>query len=76
MSKSDLEYDYDDQTKQVMNEIFEELEALINHLNNSKKKEQCANHIVNTYERTLNNDISIKSRIRSIKEQSKLLNTM
>ena len=75
MFKSNLKYDYDDQTEQVINEMFKEFEIWINDLSNSKKKKQCTNHIVDIFERTLNSDISIKSCIKSIKEHSKLLNT-
>ena len=37
--RSNLEYDYDDQTEQVMNEIFKKLETLMNDSSNKKKKE-------------------------------------
>ena len=72
---SNLKYDYNNQTEQVMNETFKELETLINDSSNNKKKRQCANHIVGIFERTLSNDVNIKSRIKSIKKHSKLLNT-
>ena len=75
MSRSDLKYDYDDQTKQVMNETFKELEALINLSNNQEKEKQYAKRIVDTFEKILDSDANIKSRIKSIEEQSKLLNT-
>ena len=75
MFKSDLEYDYDDQTKQVMNETFKELEALISLSSNQEKKRQYAERIVDIFEKILNSDANIKSRIKSIEEQSKLLNT-
>ena len=58
-----------------MNEAFKELEALINFSSNQEKKEQYAKRIVDIFEKILDNDVSIKSRIKSIEEQSKLLNT-
>ena len=75
MSRSDLKYDYDDQTEQVMNETFKGLEALISSSSNQEKKEQYAKRIVDTFEKILDSDVNIKSRIKSIEKQSKLLNT-
>ena len=75
MFKSNLKYNYNDQTKQVMNETFKRFETLINFSNNREKKEQYAERIVDIFERILNSDINIKSCIKSIEEQSKLLNT-
>ena len=68
MSKSYLKYDYNDQTEQIMNETFKKFEALINSSNNRKKKKQCTNYLVNIFERTLSNNVSIESHIKSIEE--------
>ena len=38
MFKLNLKYDYDDQTKQVMNEMFKKFKALINFSNDREKK--------------------------------------
>ena len=75
MSRSDLKYNYDDQTEQVMNETFKKLKALINLSNDREKKKQYAKRIVDIFEKILNSNASIKLCIRSIEEQSKLLNT-
>ena len=65
MFKSDLKNDWNDQIEQVMNKTFRKLEALVNSSSNQKKKEQCTDNIVNIFEKTLNNDISVKSRKKS-----------
>ena len=39
MSRSDLKYNWNDQTEQVLNETFKKLEALINSSSNQKKEE-------------------------------------
>ena len=57
-----------------MNEMFKKFEILINDSSNNKKKEHCANYIVDIFKRILSSDVNIKSRIRSIKKHSKLLN--
>ena len=60
-----------------MNKIFKKFEALINHSsNNNKKKEQHKNNIVDIFERTLNSDINIMSRIKLIKKQIKFFVTV
>ena len=59
MFRSDLKYDYDDQTKEVMNETFKEFEALINFSNDQKKKEQYAKRIVDIFEKILNSNANI-----------------
>ena len=71
MFKSDLEYDWDDQIEQVLNETFKKLEALINLSSSQKKKEQCINDIVDIFEKTLNSDASIKSQRESFEKLSK-----
>ena len=52
--------------------MFKKLEILINFSNNQKKKEQCADDIVDIFERTLNNDVSIKSRKESFEKRSEI----
>ena len=59
MSRSNLKYHYDDQTKQILNEAFEELEALINLSSEQKKEEQYAEFIVNIFEKILDNNANI-----------------
>ena len=72
MFKSDLEYNWDDQIEQVLNETFKKLETLINSLSNRRKKEQCINDIVDIFEKTLNSDASIESRRESSEKLSKI----
>ena len=55
-----------------MNKMFKKFEALINFSNNQRKKEQCINNIVNIFERTLNNNITIKSRKELFEKRSKI----
>ena len=43
MFKSNLKYDYDDQTKQVINETFKKFEALINFSNDEERKNSTQN---------------------------------
>ena len=59
MFKSNLKYNYNDQTKQVINEAFKELETLINSSSDREKKEQYAKRIVDIFKRTLNSDVNI-----------------
>ena len=68
MFKSNLKYTWNDQTEQIMNKMFKKLEALINLSSYQKQKEQCINNIVNIFEKTLNSDISIKSRKKSFEK--------
>ena len=56
-----------------MNETFKEFETLINFSSNQRKKEQCINDIVKIFEKTLNNNVNIKSRKKSFKRRSKIL---
>ena len=42
--------------------MFKEFKTLINFLNNQRKKQQCINDIVDIFEKTLNSNVSIKSR--------------
>ena len=68
MSRSDLEYDWNDQTEQVLNETFKKLEALVSSSSSQKKEEQYINDIVDIFEKALNNDVSIKLRRESFEK--------
>ena len=68
MFRSDLKYNYDNQTEEVMNEAFKKLEALINFSSDRKKEGQYAKHIVDIFEKILDSDINIQSSERSTQE--------
>ena len=70
--KSNLEYNWNKQTEQVMNEMFKKFKVLISFSNNQRKKKQCINNIVNIFEKTLNGDASIKSQKESFEKRSKI----
>ena len=55
-----------------MNEMFKKFKALINFSSNQRNKEQYINNIIDIFEKTLNNDVNIKSRKESFEKESKI----